>query len=291
MKLTERTVQVVLWISLVGALMVGLLSFDANRYFREMLTAVADWRAQVLRAATELTALYNTQLAETENAPAPTPTPYVYHPPTQEQKNYALALGAILSQYNNENISTLKSNLLPAGLRQMMSEWWGITNRQSALETLDWLKREGHRTEYNSVYDVLVVGGVTTCAALPDADQSLCRDSDIKAVHDIAKQVHDQAGDKTLIAWDFGRLIDVTRWCYTMGWLSEEEAWTYIIPAAIEIQETYNSWEEFGRHYILGRAYWMRDMNANGAQENILKFLINEKNATPWTTISWEVEL
>jgi hypothetical protein len=226
-----------------------------------------------------------------ESTPTPTPTPYVYHPPTQDQKNYALALGAILSQYNNENINALKSNLDPVGLRPMMNEWWGITNRQSAFEVLDWLKREGHRTEYNTVYDVLVRGNITSCKDLQDADQSLCRDSDIKEIHDIAKQVHDLAGDKTLVAWDYGRLISVARWCYTMGWLSEEEAWTYIMPAAIKIQSTYDSFVEFGRHYIYGRAYWMRDINANQQQENILKFLINEKNSSPWTTMSWETEL
>lgn len=291
MKLTEKTTQLVLWIVLVGTLVVGILSFDLSKYKNFFTDSFADLRSQILNSATEIATVYNSQLVLSEPTPSPTPTPYVYHEPTQEQKNYALALGAILSQYNNENISSLKSNLNPAGLRPMMNEWWGITNRQSALETLDWLKREGHRTEYNNVYDVLVVGNVTSCQDLPDADLSLCRDSDIRDIHDIAKQVHDLAGDKTLIAWDFARLINVARWCYTMGWLSEEEAWTYIIPASIKIQTTYSSWEEFGRHYIYGRAYWMRDLNANRPQESILKFLINEKNSTPWTTMSWGVDL
>ena len=289
MKLTEKTTQVGLWLVLGMALIIGALSFDLSKYKNIFSDSFASLSSQISNSVAELTTVYNSM--EVVSEATPTPTPYVYHPPTQEQKNYALALGAILSQYNNENINTLKSNLDPVGLRPMMNEWWGITNRQSAFEVLDWLKREGHRTEYNTVYDVLVRGNITSCKDLQDADQSLCRDSDIKDIHDIAKEVHDLAGDKTLIAWDYGRLISVARWCYTMGWLSEEEAWTYIMPAAIKIQSTYDSFEEFGRHYIYGRAYWMRDINANQQQENILKFLINEKNSSPWTTMSWETEL
>ncbi len=295
MKFTERSSQLLFLLVFLFILLLGVFSFDLSKYqqgfFNLKQNLQADFSDKIVIFYQELANLSNSQSSVDDRLPTPTPTPYVYHLPTQEQKNYVLALGAILSQYNNENMTSLKSNLNPTGLRSMMNEWWGITDRQSALETLDWLKREGQRTEYNNVYDVLVVGNITDCKSLQDVDQRLCRDSDIKDIHDIAKQVHDLAGDKTLIAWDFARLINVARWCYSMGWINEEEAWTYIVPAAIKIQSTYSSFEEFGRHYIYGRAYWMRDLNANKQQENILKFLINEKNSTPWTTMSWQTDL
>lgn len=220
-----------------------------------------------------------------------TPEPYIYHEPTALQQQYVLALSAILSVQNNENYTTLGSDLQPTvDLKQLLIEWWGVSDRNSAIETLDWLRDYGHRTEYMYISQFIVDKDVTTCAGLENPLDG-CKDEDIKLLHDLGQSINSQLGSKTIAAWDYGRLINVARWSYTLGYINEEEAWTYMVPAAQKAQAEYDTWANFGKSYILGRAYWMRDESANDIQFENFQYLNNPTNKTPWTTLDWQTNL
>lgn len=292
MKITEKLVNTIVIIIVIISIIIGIRSFKPI----DLTSQFADLKSQITSTLLEISSVINSSLVVDDTqtfapSPSPTPTPYVYHTPTAEQKKYILALGAILSKYNNETISTIKSNLEMPGIRPMMKDSWNTYDHISALATLDWLKTGGQSAEYDSAYQVLVLGNIISCKELSGTSPSTCEDSEIKSMYDIAKLVHEKVGSKSLLAWDYGHIINVSRFSYTLGYITEEEAWTYMVPAAMTIQKTYGSWEEFGTHYILGRAYWMRDMNTNIAQESILKYLLNPVNKTPWTTIDWKTDL
>ena len=83
-------------------------------------------------------------------------------------------------------------------------------------------------------------------------------------------------------AWDMGRMVNVSRWCYKVGYISENEAWQYILAAEKESRLCYANWAEFGTAYVVGRAIWSQtDADAQAEWFDIVDMLVNDKNS-PW---------
>ncbi|MCL2767013.1 MAG: DUF1266 domain-containing protein, partial [Peptococcaceae bacterium] len=51
-------------------------------------------------------------------------------------------------------------------------------------------------------------------------------------------------------AWDMGRLVNVARWCYGCGYITESKAWEYIFFAEKESTDCYTNWASFGNAYM-----------------------------------------
>jgi hypothetical protein len=84
------------------------------------------------------------------------------------------------------------------------------------------------------------------------------------------------------------RCINVAGWGFLAGYLTEEEAWDHIMPAARKIQQAYGSWETFGRAYMVGTAFW----RAPRAEQNgqIARDLVANAGS-PWNQIPWTTPL
>lgn len=86
---------------------------------------------------------------------------------------------------------------------------------------------------------------------------------------------------KSILAWDMGRLVLVTRCCYDVGYISEEEAWHYIEKAHSNSQKLYSNWKEFADAYVIGRATWGGyNMMLDGIN-SIAQDLVNDEDS-PW---------
>ncbi len=57
-------------------------------------------------------------------------------------------------------------------------------------------------------------------------------------------------------AWDMGRMVNIARYCYDCGYLTESKAWEYILHAGRVSESCYIRWEDFGKAYVIGRAIW-----------------------------------
>lgn len=66
----------------------------------------------------------------------------------------------------------------------------------------------------------------------------------------------DEFGEKSIAAWDYDRYISLCGWGYIAGYLSEEEAWQRIMPAARLLQKTFESWIDLGKNHVVGREFW-----------------------------------
>lgn len=49
----------------------------------------------------------------------------------------------------------------------------------------------------------------------------------------------------TIAAWDFERVINIARWSYIVGYLTEDQAWNYIERAANAASPIFQSWNEY----------------------------------------------
>lgn len=92
--------------------------------------------------------------------------------------------------------------------------------------------------------------------------------------------------DISILSWDMGRLVNVARWCYDCGYISEDTAWSYINFAYEQSRQCYNSWESFAKGYIVGRAMWNGNDSELKLMINIAHRLQRDKNS-PWNIYPW----
>lgn len=86
-------------------------------------------------------------------------------------------------------------------------------------------------------------------------------------------------------AWDMGRMVNVARYSYDLGYISESQAWEYIFFAEQESSSHYADWVAFSRSYIIGRALWGgKNLNFYDAISTVNKLKKDRKS--PWTLVS-----
>lgn len=83
-------------------------------------------------------------------------------------------------------------------------------------------------------------------------------------------------------AWDLGRLVLVTRCCCDVGYITEEQAWQYIMAAYECARELYHNWNEFAQGYVVGRAMWNGNDGSLYGIISIAQGLLNDYSS-PWT--------
>lgn len=86
-------------------------------------------------------------------------------------------------------------------------------------------------------------------------------------------------------AWDMGRMVNVARYSYDLGYISESQAWEYIRYAEQESSSHYADWAAFGSAYITGRALWGgKNLNLYEAIGTLEKLKQDKKS--PWALVS-----
>jgi hypothetical protein len=210
---------------------------------------------------------------------------------TSTQKAWGLAVSALLTERNGGHHDLLgeypPSTESIAGTKRVLSHWWGVEDRAGLLQTLSWLDREGHRTDFEARGQRL--------SALPQVEYQalLARTEGPDRQKVTLARVHYAAlGRKGLVGWDYARYVSLCRWRYHVGYLSEDEAWSFILHAARRVQATFDSWEDLGRNYLIGREYWSYDeTRAKGHlyREAYLRLLRDP--GSPWTRLPWYTDL
>lgn len=169
----------------------------------------------------------------------------------QNEKQKLLVYGAILSSRNNMSFNELKTT--NTGIKDVLKEGWDITSKETAIETLDWLVNEGHRTEADEVYEAIKSGEATNYPELKDTIKLYNKaNATMKAQLGFKDETFNKV--KTVAAWDTDRLVTVARWCYSAGYITEDEAWNYINKAVSIAQSSFDSWEEYYISCAYGRA-------------------------------------
>ncbi|PIE83752.1 MAG: hypothetical protein CSA07_05545 [Bacteroidia bacterium] len=86
------------------------------------------------------------------------------------------------------------------------------------------------------------------------------------------------------VGWDATLACWLARCSYDLGYISESEAWGYILRAERMARKTFSSWEEFGKSYMLGRAISTGDISSG--IKAIVEDLV-EKRKSPWQRYPW----
>src|SRR6266849_4791686 len=173
--------------------------------------------------------------------------------------------------------------------QQLLREWWGVTDRETLLTALGWIDEEGHRREFDRVARYVATLNPEEFGKVRD---SLKDNARARQEFEVALAHHARLGDRSLVGWDYSRYITLCRWGYLVGYLTEDEAWDRIMPAARRIQATFDSWKDLGENYLIGREVWSQEeTERNGLlYRQVYQHLLDDP-ASPWNRCVWDLDL
>lgn len=207
-------------------------------------------------------------------------------------KGWALGCGAILTEYRYERHDMLLRNYLNQEDIKDIKETldgWNANSRDSLFETLSWLEKGGHSKQFEKMgKEIADVNEQQYEELLEENKDNPDKLQKIK----IVKKYYKQLGPKGLLGWDYSRYICLCRWGYIAGYISEEEAWSRILPAARLLQSKFDSWEDLGQNYLIGRQFWSFQETQESGQEieDAFQRLLDEKSS-PWNQYPWNMDL
>jgi hypothetical protein len=213
--------------------------------------------------------------------------------PPKSPQAWALATTAIMFEFNGSRHDLLGGAVItPVNAersRQLLSQWWGVSDRTQLLDLLRWLQFEGHRVDFDELgrqVDTM------------DEHQFLVTESALTAdpqqLHtlQVVRQYHRALGQPGILAWDLVRYIALCRWGYIAGYMSFAEAWDYIMPAARRLQETFTSWESLQNDYLIGREFWsLQQTNKDGGRFRAISQGFLQDPNSPWNVNPWKMDL
>ena len=212
---------------------------------------------------------------------------------TSGPRAWALATTALLTYRNGERLDRLSPDVQSdsgrAEVRTILHDWWGIDNRSDLLNDLEFLDREGHRAEFQKQGQSLIA---MTDAQYQSALSAARRHPDAVRRMKLVRDYYRRCRRSSLVGWDYCRYIMLCRWGYMVGFLTEDEAWRRIMPAARTLQAGFGSWAELGQDYLVGREFWSREETERTGQiyRDIEKWLVQEPRS-PWKQLPWRMAL
>lgn len=215
--------------------------------------------------------------------------------PTLEQKRWALAGGAF-----NVQIDLKYSNVLagiepvPRGRRLVthhnLAKFYNIYSRQDLLDYLQGLQDRGFRAAYDQL-------AAHWASADEEKWQALwmdfrVADEELLPIYWVRGYAH-ALGKNGVIGYDLREYMDGCRAGYRAGYLTEEECWRRIMPAARLAQSLFGSWEEYILSYLVGFQIeypWDTVRVDAGKRWILLAYLIHDEKS-PLKDLSWDMDL
>lgn len=146
--------------------------------------------------------------------------------------------------------------------RQILSRDWDIDDAASAMETIEDLKKNGHRAKCRECMEKLDELGIldekNEEAFLEALTNSGIEENLFRYV--MAYQIHQSGLDADYIAaWDLCRVNQLYADFYICGYMSYEDAMNASLENSLMLQEMYTSWEDLATSYLAGYQFWRSD--------------------------------
>jgi hypothetical protein len=206
-----------------------------------------------------------------------------------DQQKWALAASAIPKKANDMELDIMGGGEPNADyvktLLEMLKSDWEVTDRASALNAIKSLREQGHRADFNLMLkhvSKLDDNGFTRFLIQNAREPELRNQFKLVYAH------RNSIGNKSIIAWDYCRLIYLAECAFRAGYLTEKEAWAEIMPATRIIQATFSSWRDMSDNYLLGREFWSGSTEPRIIEAT--RYLLSAPQS-PWSTLPWKLPL
>jgi len=206
----------------------------------------------------------------------------------------AINIGAINAEQTLYYANSLATGDTVKNLQENLYNYYEINPEDGlATEVLDWALTEGHRKYFDAMKQDFA--NLQPQAWMPKAQESFEGEELEKCIefmNNLEECVsilieegyinsRQELGNISIAAWDFGRLVNITRGCFDSSYVSEENAWKYINNAYEESKSIYNGWKDFAQGYVIGRAMWGGESISLDGIMTISKSLL-EDDESPW---------
>lgn len=186
-------------------------------------------------------------------------------------KKFEILLSGFLTFMNGHESESLDveehNEFFDEKINYILTQFWGIENRDDVFDTINYLLNEGHTAEYL---------GYAQADSVDEFIDSEMDEEDIEIVKngfEFAQFFKDKLPENIILGWDYGRAAAIIRWAYYMKYISEDEAWEILDDIAEIMINNFNSWKEFGISYIVGGLFWTYRTNPEGTSERYYETL------------------
>lgn len=173
---------------------------------------------------------------------------------------------AVLTQINRNDYTVFGGMEPTEGNQKMMKasleEWWGVTDRKSADETLDWILDEGHRADFADNVLYLEECGMSDIKQDERVDALMYTfqvDKDYATLLTNAYGFYESYGITAIDGWDYCRALNLLSFYYIAGYYTKEEALDKSLEISLKMQPLFNSWDELIDSYMRGYEYWAEE--------------------------------
>ncbi|MEN0058725.1 MAG: DUF1266 domain-containing protein [Bdellovibrio sp.] len=176
----------------------------------------------------------------------------------------------------------------------ILEEFWGVFDKQSALQNMENIRRQGHRTKFNVLRSALPTEGSIDMGSLEKFKQIFAfdfeeghepqlSDEEYKKLATWIQSTHRYLKEAGILAWDMARFIQLVRLCFVAGYITDNEAWAEVLKLGPLVEGRFESWMEFSQSFLIGRTFWC------GRDEPQVKAICERllgHPASPWNFIS-----
>ena len=223
-----------------------------------------------------------------------------------------ISLSAQYQEQQGGNHFTLSAKI-GSRAKVLLEQGWGITNRQELCDSIEELlgrcrsldiaviKEEmmaevqedsGINTEVRRIWSMARIVDKHYITRAGDLSDLLNMLTNYIAAQDslLANELitsWDAITEKDVIGWDIGRAAYLVRVGVEVNYLKADEAWNYLERAYQRAISTFNTWEEFGRSYIIGRSFWAYSPEVRDVLGfcNVMKWLMKHPDS-PWLKVT-----
>ncbi|KMO14363.1 DUF1266 domain-containing protein [Methylobacterium indicum] len=186
-----------------------------------------------------------------------------------EPLRWAYALGACYNLYHEYPVD------LPVdpetagrrfrGQRDRAEGWlrrdWSIEDRAGLVAAMGWLGRDGHRRDHRALvrrYCALPGRGWHEREAMLAEHAREGNEAAQAQLWRMGAVGRDLLGCRAanFLAFDAARAAQLARNGYVLGFLSLDEVRAYLFDLAREVSASFASWPDYGRDFVVGRAFW-----------------------------------
>ncbi|MDR2869833.1 MAG: DUF1266 domain-containing protein [Deferribacteraceae bacterium] len=194
------------------------------------------------------------------------------HKATPQQERDLLFCAVLMTQ-NWQSATILPLITLPNWVhskehaQEMLDDGWSITDRDSAIDALEYLAIAGNHTKTIDAKYRAIHSPSELDRRYPDKNFTTVKSMLLR----FGYTEPELTTLPTLAAWDYGRCGFIARYSLWAGYIDEAIAWEYIHLCAEHAAAKYDSWRQYLAAYVLGRALWGSDCLG---MEHVLAYLL-----------------
>ncbi|MFY0254757.1 DUF1266 domain-containing protein [Chitinophaga sp. 30R24] len=219
-------------------------------------------------------------------------------PAIEPALQWAVACGADVAFVNHYYLNDLSTGLSQEASRSQLSDWWDIHDAAALKEMLHWLQENGHRIEYDIIWQAINLVSIKESKAFlreyiitNELEEAMIMER-LRNTRAVKELFHKRklAGENEapdMLIWDMARMINLSRIGYDAGYLSREQAVANLLWGVPLLKRTYTSWKHLSLSYQFARCIW------NGVELGSVETLLGNMDYllmaadSPWTRLSF----